>query len=156
MALPTQWTWVWASSRSWWWTGKPDVLQSMGLQRVGHDWATELNWIERKGGVETEQNPVGPSQVQKPLCVSCFLIVGEDLNLPGLPWVSENRPEQLLIREVRECRNKGKAVKKQEFRTSLLIQWLELSASNAGGPGYISGQGTRSSRPQLKELTCCK
>ena len=39
-----QWTWVWASSRSWWWTGKPGVLQSMGSQRIGHDWATELNW----------------------------------------------------------------------------------------------------------------
>ena len=36
------WTWVWASSVSWWWTGKPGVLQFMGLQRVGHDWATEL------------------------------------------------------------------------------------------------------------------
>ena len=35
-------TWVWASSKSWWWTGKPGVLQSMGSQRVGHDWATEL------------------------------------------------------------------------------------------------------------------
>ena len=44
MASPTQWTWVWASSGSWWWTGKPGVLQSMGLQRVGHNWATELNW----------------------------------------------------------------------------------------------------------------
>ena len=32
------------SSGSWWWTGKPGMLQSMGLQRVGHDWATELNW----------------------------------------------------------------------------------------------------------------
>ena len=38
----TQWTWFWVSSRSWWWTGKPGVLQSMGSQRVGHDWATEL------------------------------------------------------------------------------------------------------------------
>ena len=44
MALLTQWTWVWASFRSWWWTGKPGVLQSMGPQRVGHDWATKLNW----------------------------------------------------------------------------------------------------------------
>ena len=35
---PTQWTWVWVSSGSWWWTGKPGVLPSMGLQRVGHDW----------------------------------------------------------------------------------------------------------------------
>ena len=39
----TQSTWVWVSSGSCWWTGKPGVLQSMGLQRVGHDWATELN-----------------------------------------------------------------------------------------------------------------
>ena len=41
---PTQWTWVWVSSRSWWWTGRHGVLQSMGSQRVGYDWATELNW----------------------------------------------------------------------------------------------------------------
>ena len=46
MASPTQWTWVWVSSRSWWWTGRPGMLQSMGLQRVRHDWATELNWPE--------------------------------------------------------------------------------------------------------------
>ena len=44
MASPTQWTWVWVNSRSWWWTGKPGVLWFMGLQRVGHDWVTELNW----------------------------------------------------------------------------------------------------------------
>ena len=43
MASLTRWTWVWASSGSWWWTGKPGVLQSTGSQRVGHDWATELN-----------------------------------------------------------------------------------------------------------------
>ena len=48
MASPTQWTWVWASCRSWGWTGKPGVLQSMGSQRVGHDWATELNWTVKK------------------------------------------------------------------------------------------------------------
>ena len=44
MASPTQWTWVWVDYGSWWWTGRPGVLQSMGLERVGHDWATELNW----------------------------------------------------------------------------------------------------------------
>ena len=42
MALLTRWTWVWVSSGSWWWTGRPGVLQSMGLQRVRCDWATEL------------------------------------------------------------------------------------------------------------------
>ena len=40
----TQWTWVWVDSRSWWWTGRSCVLRFLGLQRVGCDWATELNW----------------------------------------------------------------------------------------------------------------
>ena len=43
MASPTRWTWVWVNSGSWW-TGRPGVLRFMGLQRVGHDWVTELNW----------------------------------------------------------------------------------------------------------------
>ena len=43
MASPTQWTWVWVNSGSWWWTGRPGVLQSMGSQRVGHNRATVLN-----------------------------------------------------------------------------------------------------------------
>ena len=45
MASPTQWTWIWVCSRSWWWTGRPGMLQSMGSQRVRHNWATELNWL---------------------------------------------------------------------------------------------------------------
>ena len=45
MASPIWWMWVWVSSGSWWWTGKSGVLQSMGSQRVGHDWVTELNWF---------------------------------------------------------------------------------------------------------------
>ena len=42
MTSPTRWTWVWVSSGSWQWTGKPGVLQPMGSQRVGHDWVTDL------------------------------------------------------------------------------------------------------------------
>ena len=45
MASPTQWMWVWVNFGSWWCTGRPGVLQSMGLQRVGHDVVTELKWI---------------------------------------------------------------------------------------------------------------
>ena len=47
MASLTQWTWVWVNSRSWRWTGRPGMLQSMGWQRVVHDWKTELNWLNR-------------------------------------------------------------------------------------------------------------
>ena len=56
MTSPTQWTWVWAGSGNKWWTGKPGVLQSMVLQRVGHDWANELNWLD--GGKNFERNYV--------------------------------------------------------------------------------------------------
>ena len=41
-----QWTWVWVDSRSWWWTVRPSALQFIGSQKVGHHWATELNWTE--------------------------------------------------------------------------------------------------------------
>ena len=46
MASPTRWTWIWVNSRSWWWTGRPGVLWLMGWQRVGHEWANEMNWTE--------------------------------------------------------------------------------------------------------------
>ena len=46
MASLTRWMWVWVNSRSWWWTGRPGVLRFMGLQRVGHDWATDLIWSD--------------------------------------------------------------------------------------------------------------
>ena len=52
MASLTQWTWVWVNSGSWWWTGRPGELQSMGLQRVGHNWVTELT------GTFFEQNAI--------------------------------------------------------------------------------------------------
>ena len=46
MTSLTQWTWVWVNSGSWWWTGKSGMLQSMGSQRVEHNWGTKLNWTE--------------------------------------------------------------------------------------------------------------
>ena len=77
MASPTQWTRVWVNSRSWWWTGRPGVLQFMGWQTVGHDWATELSWTEgqkcllpREGGARKKireynnpQNPASPMNI---------------------------------------------------------------------------------------------
>ena len=60
MVSPTRWTWVWINHGSWWWTGRPGILQSMGSQRVGHDWATELNattLITLVSGFHTHLNP---------------------------------------------------------------------------------------------------
>ena len=53
MASLTRWTWVWVNSGRWWWTGRPVVLWFMGSQRVGHDWATELNWTEDSSVLES-------------------------------------------------------------------------------------------------------
>ena len=61
MTSPTQWTWVWASSGSWWWTGKPHVLQSIGSQRVGHVWANEMNWTDDSDCLNLTRLPLWPS-----------------------------------------------------------------------------------------------
>ena len=64
MASLTRWTWVSASSRNWWWTGKPGVLQSMGSHRVRHDWAAELNRKSEKSFL-TGQWKVTRSKVEE-------------------------------------------------------------------------------------------
>ena len=62
MASPTQWTWVWVNSGSCWWTGRPGVLQTMGSQRVRHDWVTELGtkkftiWMETQKMLNSQRN----------------------------------------------------------------------------------------------------
>jgi len=55
MASWTQWTWVWASSGSWWWTGKPGMLPSMGSRRLRQDWATEVKRLEKGNQIDLEQ-----------------------------------------------------------------------------------------------------
>jgi len=55
-ASPTPLTWVWVNSGSWWWTGRPGVVRFMGSQRVGHDWATELNWTQHEWMWELDHN----------------------------------------------------------------------------------------------------
>ena len=57
MASPTWWTWIWVNSGSWWWTGRPGVLRFMGSQRVGHNWATELNWTDTWSIAFTDFHP---------------------------------------------------------------------------------------------------
>ena len=77
MASLTQWTWVWVNSRSWW-TGKPGVLQSMGLQRVGHVWAAALNWLLGPWLARSPKGQVGCVRLQVDLfsfmfssCLAC-------------------------------------------------------------------------------------
>ena len=75
MASLTRWTWVRVNSGSWWWTGRPGVLQFMGSQRVGHNWATELNWTECKFPCYSfhTSHPLLPStHVHKSILYVCF------------------------------------------------------------------------------------
>ena len=74
MASPTRWTWVWVNSGSWWWTGRPDMLQSMGSQRVGHDWETELDWINLLLNILTSSSPSLYFSCSFPQTVLYFII----------------------------------------------------------------------------------
>ena len=67
MVSPTQWTWVWVNSGSWWRTGRPGMLQFMGSQRVGHDWATELNWDT----ILLKKKCVAKSFIRSSKCLRC-------------------------------------------------------------------------------------
>ena len=69
MASATQWTWVWVNSGSWWWTEKPGMLQSVGLQRVRHDWVSKL----------TEQCDLAMSARPSPGCQGCLNAVRREL-----------------------------------------------------------------------------
>ena len=62
MASPTQWTWVWVNSGSWWWTGRLGMLQSMGSQNVGHDWVTEPNTCKIHSSHPPNFYPIPPSK----------------------------------------------------------------------------------------------
>ena len=53
-------SWVCVSSRSWWWTGRPGVLRFMGSQRVGHNWATQLNWTESHKNIRFHNYNLNP------------------------------------------------------------------------------------------------
>ena len=72
VASLTLWTWVWLSSRSWWWTGKPGILQSMGSQRVRHDWATELFTDLHENSAQKLPMILSQIQRQRKDCKSCL------------------------------------------------------------------------------------
>ena len=96
MALPTRWTWVWVNSGSWWWTGRPGVLQFMESQRVGHDWATELNW--------TDWIIKKARESQKKTSISASL----------------NMPKTSTVQIITNC---GKFFKRWDYQTTWPVSW---------------------------------
>ena len=99
MASPTQWTWVWSSSGRWWRTGKPGMLQSMGSQRVGHDWAMEhLQFVKDIAQWQDVSKPLGiivdffPTQLESTLgvaakiaqilkCLTTFSVKNQEIDI---------------------------------------------------------------------------
>ena len=104
---------VWVNSRSWWWAGRPGVLQSLGSQRVRHDWAT--NWT-------------------KPMADSCWYILLIHVDI----WQKTTKSCKAIILQLKNFFWKLKIL-----GNSLAIRCLGLCASTAGGPGSIPGQGTK-------------
>ena len=80
--------------------GPPFSPQNWGISKKRRDW----NWAE----------PCRALPVKKPLCVPCFLFVEKGFSLLGLTWVPKSKHKQILIKEVREYRNKGKVVKQEK------------------------------------------
>ena len=112
MASPTPWTWVWVNSGSWWWTGRPGMLRFMGSQRVGHDWATELNWTLGKGHSETEVFP--PFKRKRERLNGSYL---SPLCLTPLPW----SPPPLCLPESRSLL---KELRRLSWSGGPQIQWV--------------------------------
>ena len=113
MASPTWWTWVWVDSGTWWWTGRPGVLRFMGLQRVRHNWATELNCTELFLQISfpfkllhnIEQSSlwhtVGPCRLFFLLLLShVWLCVPLNCSTPGSSTISWNLRKSLPIESV--------------------------------------------------------
>ena len=104
MAWRTRWIWVWVNSGSWWYTGRPGVLRFMGLQTVGHDWATELNWTELKLWQQQRQNlPLRQAavwgRIHQHLALLNFLVTGSHQSLLQRYCMSTE--------EARECYSAG-------------------------------------------------
>ena len=98
MASLARWTWVWVGSRNWWWTGKPGMLQSIGLQRVRHDWATEqqMSFHWALGTAPCYIDPL--SRWKKKGACLCHILrkhsvssveVGPRIRAPGISWITE-------------------------------------------------------------------
>ena len=99
MASPTLWTWVWVSSRSWWWTVKSGVLQSMGSQSVGHDRVIELNWTEH---IAVQMNVL--SKFNFSICIYTQILHWPHVNIFIFTQSNQLRLNECIKKWPRGCR----------------------------------------------------
>ena len=84
MASLTRWTWDWVNSGSWWWTGRPGMLRFKGSQRVGHDWATELNLTEDSVKVVSSVTAMNSNKHGFALLTGCLGVLVEFIFVYGV------------------------------------------------------------------------
>ena len=106
IASPTQWTWVWVNSGSWWWTGRPGVLQSMGSQRV---WQTCI-WVKkqvRTGHGITDWSKLGKEYGKDVYCHSAYLIYIQSTLCEMPSWMNYKLESRLLekYQQAETCRS---------------------------------------------------
>ena len=88
MASLTRWTWIWVGPRLWWWTGKTGVLQSMGSQKIGHDWAIELtDWFQ----TQPFHSP------QQPIPLQFFTSTLSDSKAGSPSWLLQNNYSEMSL-----------------------------------------------------------
>ena len=95
MVSLNQWIWVWVNSGSWWWTGRPDVLQFMGSQRVRHNWANELNWWFPSGHVWLWELDWKENEASKNWCLRTIMLD----NPWKITWTAI-RSNQSILRDI--------------------------------------------------------
>ena len=123
-----RWTWVWVNSRSWWWRGRPGVLRFMGSQRVGHDWATELNWIYLQCCVSFWCTAKWFSYVY--MCVYLSFLVAQTVkNLPAMQKTQVPGSERSLEKEM--------------ATHSSILAWRIPWTEEPGGLQFIGSQRVR-------------
>ena len=151
MASLTQWTWVWAHSGSWWWTGRPGVLQSMGSQSVGHHWATGLNWKRTRGIKAGIWSLSGEDALQEGMATHSSILAWR------IPQTEEPGGLQSIgSQRVKLWSDLAKKTRQPKLRNLVLFfVWADVrAASKKSFLSYApqrSGARTQFSHPQLPE-----
>ena len=113
LASPTQWTWIWVDSDSWWCTGRPGVLQSMGSPRVKHDSETKLNWIS--------------------FCYTLHEISNSQHNKQGQYWDADYKWDALT------CRSKKQRILWTKYQISTIMMSTPFLVEISGSESIVSG-----------------
>ena len=128
MTLLTQWTWVWVNSGSRWWTGRPGMLQSMWSERIGHNWATELNYSKEVSGIQWEWYFYSIWTDSRDFWEITFKVVWFATAYMGLglPWWLGSNESACQCRRLRFIPGPGTSLEKEMATHSILFAWRKF------------------------------